>query len=332
MSEFLKCAIAGLGRIGSSLEKDSLREKPASHAGAIHQHPRTILAAGADPDKDCREEFSTDWPGVKTYEDPAEMIQIEKPQIFHIASWTETHPELLQTALEYQVPVIVCEKPLANSIDEIQSVIKSARSSNTRVLMNHERRFSKDYLSVREMIRSGRFGELISINSRLYMGRKRPVRNVIYHDGTHMLDVLRFLTDKELKILSTVGDAEVEGGGLFVTASAGNTKVNLEISGGRDHLVFESDLSFSSGRIRIGNGTYEIWASEESPYYSGFRSLGLIQGTWPEDTDYFSGMMDHAVKLALDPELHNESSLEDGFIVLKMIRNILGYSTAEETD
>jgi len=43
-------------------------------------------------------------------------------------------------------------------------------------------------------------------------------------------------------------------------------------------------------------------------------------------------MMDHAVKLALDPELHNESSLEDGFIVLKMIRNILGYSTAEETD
>ena len=36
--EKIRCCIAGLGRIGSILEDDRLREKPCTHAGAIKRN------------------------------------------------------------------------------------------------------------------------------------------------------------------------------------------------------------------------------------------------------------------------------------------------------
>ena len=325
MNTPIRCAVAGLGRIGSTLEKDPLREKPASHAGAIDNHPRTVLTAGTDPDEKRRDEFAADWGGVRTYENPIEMIRVEKPQIMHIASWTETHPKLLKAALDEGIPVIICEKPLADSLEKVRTVMESARSSSSCVIVNHERRFSRDYRSVRKIIRNRKLGRLHSVSARLFMGRKRPVEQVIYHDGTHMLDIIQFLTGKKLIIRNVIGNAVKNGGNLHIHAKAGKSVVNLEISGGRDHLVFELDLSFTSGRIRIGNGTYEVWESLESPYYTGFRSLVLKQGSREGKTGYFSGMMDHAVSLALNPARKNKSSLEDGYAVLELIRNILEF-------
>jgi predicted dehydrogenase len=326
MSKVLKCAVAGLGRIGSTLEKDPLREKPASHAGAIMNHPQTRLCAGADPDEERRQEFSDDWDGVRTYSDSERMIISEKPQILHISSWTETHPELLLQSLHYNIPVIVCEKPLADSLEAAREIREAARTSSSRIIMNHERRFSRDYQSVRDAVHRNTFGALLSINARLYMGRNRPAEKVIYHDGTHILDIIRYLTGENLVIRRVSGDAAEEGGGLQILANAGTSSVNLEISGGRDYLLFELDLSFTSGRIRIGNGSYELWDSEDSPYYSGFRSLKLRQSKWPGKTGYFSGMMDHAVAMARNPGISNESSLEDGYAVLESIEDILSAS------
>jgi len=319
----LKCVIAGLGRIGSTLQKDSLREQPATHAGAITDNPHTILAAGADPSEERRREFQADWNSVQVYGDAEEMILNENPDILHIASWTDTHPKLLEMGFRYQIPVIVCEKPLANSIADIGPIMESAVSESSQVVVNHERRFSRDYLSVRSIIRSGALGELLSLSSRLFMGKNKTSREIIHHDGTHMIDILRFLCDAEIDIQQALGDPDETDGRLLAIARIGKAAVNIDISGNHDHLVFELDLSFSSGRIRIGNGTYEIWESEESSYYDGFQSLVRKKGEWNRSTEYFSGMMKHVVSLSANPRQKSKSSLEDGYMALKTIDRIL---------
>lgn len=319
----IRCAIAGLGRIGSTLEQDPLREKPASHAGAVVSGGSTRLIAGADPSGEARSDFRRDWGIGAVYEDAAEMIDREKPDILHIAAPSEDHPDLLRLALEREVPVIICEKPLADSLDEVRGLEEAVFRSTSRVVMNHERRFSRDYRAVRDCIREERYGPLLSVSCRLYMGRTRPVSRILYHDGTHMLDILRFLTGRELTVRSCYGDPDREGGQLFVQAAAGETGIVLDISGGRDHLVFELDLSFASGRIRLGNGVFEEWRSEASPWYSGFRSLNKIRDGWEGETGYFSGMMSHAAELFRNPEQENESSFQDGLAVLYLIEKIL---------
>jgi len=327
----LRCAIAGLGRIGSTLQKDALREKPAAHAGAIVENPHTILVAGADPSEERRREFQVDWGSVQVYDDAEEMVRNESPDILHIASWTDTHPKLLRMGFRYQIPVIVCEKPLANSVADIRPVMELARSKSTRVVVNHERRFSRDYLSIKGIIRSGALGRLLSLHSRLYMGKSKSSREVIYHDGTHMIDIMRFLCDAEIDIRQVLGNSEKKGGGLLAIAKIGETDVTIDISGRRDYLVFELDLSFTSGRIRIGNGTYEVWESEESSYYSGFRSLVRKKREWKGATEYFSGMMSHVVSLWMNPSKASKSSLEDGYTALKTIDRILKLSEPSDS-
>jgi len=322
----LKCVIAGLGRIGSTLQKDALREKPASHAGAIADNPHTTLAAGADPSEERRREFQVDWNSVRVYDDAEEMVRSENPDILHIASWTDTHPELLKMGFHYRIPVIVCEKPLANSIEAIRPVMELAKSKSTRVVVNHERRFSRDYLSIKRIIGSGALGKLLSLNSRLYMGKNKSSRETIYHDGTHMIDIMRFLCDAEIEIQQALGNPEKKGEGLLTIAKIGETDVTIDISGSRDYLVFELDLTFTSGRVRIGNGTYEIWESEKSFYYSGFRSLVRKKSEWNRSTGYFSGMMSHVVSLWMNPSKESESSLEDGYTALKTIDRVLKLS------
>jgi len=319
----VRCAIAGLGRIGVTLESDPLREKPASHYGAVKYNREAILAAGSDPDQGHRDAFSEIEPECRTYADSIEMLEIEKPGILHIASDTDTHIPLLREALSRSVPVIICEKPLSNSFVEAASMERLAESSESQILVNHERRFSRDYREARGLIREKAFGELLGITGRLYMGRTKLPADILYHDGTHMLDIIRFLTDRDLEIRHREGEPYKEGGQLIILAAAGAVTVQIDVSGGRDHLVFELDLSFERGRIRIGNGVYELWISEESPYYTGFRSLNCSTSGWTGRTGYFSNMMNHALELYRNPGRKSESSFRDGLKVLELIDEIL---------
>jgi len=319
----IRCAIAGLGRIGVLLETDPLREKPATHYGAVKYNREAFLVAGSDPDEEKRNAFRMTEPECSLYSDSIKMMESEKPDILHIASDTNTHIPLLREALSRSIPVIVCEKPLANSLDDALSLLIETESSKSQILINHERRFSRDYREVRGLIRERALGELLSISSRLYMGRTRPVAEILYHDGTHMLDIIRFLTDRDLVVKHSEGEPYKKGGQLNILAAAGSTMIHMDISGGRDHLVFELDLSFEKGRIRVGNGVYELWRSEESPFYTGFRSLSCSTSGWTGRTGYFSNMMNHAQELYRNPGRKSESSFRDGMKVLELIDEIL---------
>ena len=59
--EKIGCAVVGLGRIGSLLEKDSLREKPCTHTGAIIHNPECLLLGGCDILKEPQECFKAQW-------------------------------------------------------------------------------------------------------------------------------------------------------------------------------------------------------------------------------------------------------------------------------
>jgi len=333
----VRCAVAGLGRIGSSLETDRLREKPASHAGAIRANPDAVLGAGADPDPAARESFAALWdlPTSALFPDAASMLDAAKPDILHIACDTDAHVPLLRLALDRRVPVVVLEKPVARSLAEARRVLREVeraeREGRSRVVVNHERRFARDWRRAREIVRSGEYGPLRSAHARLYMGMSQRVDAVLWHDGTHLADVLRFVLGP-WRPVSVRGDVRSSEGNVLVVGetpergAGGPVTVTIEASPGRDHLLFECDLSFASGRVRVGNGVFEEWKSAPSPLYERFRSLESVTsiGTNPyAETGYFAGMMAHAIALARDPGLPIESSFRDGVAALEILDRII---------
>jgi predicted dehydrogenase len=333
-SDIVRCAVIGCGRIGSSLEDDRLREKPASHAGAIAYNRDTRLVGGVDPDPDARSAFAKRWhlAPVSVFENAERMLETLHPDIVHIASDTETHIPLLETCLAAGVPVIVLEKPVGVSLEEARRALprveKAEREGRSRVIVNHERRFSLDYRMLRSIIASGELGTLRAIHSRLYMGLNKPPAQVLWHDGTHLVDIITFLAGP-WDVTAVQGDPEDRGNPFM---ASGKTRervdaalVTLDCSPGRDFLGFELDVDFSSGRIRAGNGIWEVWKSEPSPWYEAFRSLRPTKDRrWrkPRKTGYFANMMAHAVACVRDPAEPAESSFRDGLAALELLDSI----------
>ena len=342
--EKITAAIIGLGRIASILEDDSLREKPCTHAGAITANPDCELVAGCDIDKERRRIFADRWQlGDKVYADAADMLSVHKPQILVIATHPDSHFYYCRLAADFEVPVVVCEKPLADNVREARKIAKlskqgslvrhAKRSSHTApgritILTNHERRYSENYMRAKEIIKSEKLGRLLSMRGLIYMGKRKRLLDVLWHDGTHLFDIIMFLTDSNLKhkkcwgsqLDASSGTAWLESSCISETGLA--VPLVLEIGADRDHLVFEMEFSFEQGRLRIGNGVFEVWESVSSPYAENFRSLKMTEEVYTNPTGYFTNMMADAVACVKERNRQPRSSAADGLKVIEYLNSV----------
>jgi hypothetical protein len=100
------------------------------------------------------------------------------------------------------------------------------------------------------------------------------------------------------------------------------TPVLIEVGAGRDHLVFEMEFSCEQGRLRIGNGVFEVWESGESPYAEKFRSLKQTAEAFEGPTGYFANMMADAAACAKDSGRQPKSSAADGLKVIEYLNSV----------
>jgi predicted dehydrogenase len=325
--EKIKAAVIGLGRIGSLLEEDSLREKPCTHSGAIAANKECVLVAGSDIDGQRRELFAKKW-NVPVYEDAQMMLGKHKPQILVIATHPDSHYHYCRLAAENGVSVIICEKPLADNLREAKKISRLARGP--AIITNHERRYSQDYLRAKEILDSEKLGALLSVRANLYMGKNKRLVDVLWHDGTHLADSIMFLTNSVLKhrrlwgakLTSINGTAWLEGVlRLPDKSTVPEIPVIIEIGAGRDYLVFEIEFSCERGRLRIGNGVFEVWESAPSPYAEKFRSLKKTDENFSGPTGYFSNMLNDAVLCVRQPGNTPRSSVLDGLRVIEYLNS-----------
>ena len=320
MDQRVKCAVVGLGRIASLLEKDGLREKPCTHVGAIVGNPRCELVAGADIDPERRELFREQWGCDAVYEKAEEMLNAEHPEILVVATHPDSHFRYVRAAARQQVPVVVCEKPLADTLWKARRIARLHRSGRITVITNHERRYSADYIRSREAVRDRRYGTLLSVKGTLYFGRTTRRDRMLLHDGTHLVDAVNFLTGNYARFTRRHGPLRSRRGSTFLLGKAGDIPVSIEVGSERDHLVFELELSFESGRIRVGNGVESWERSQESPYYEGYRSLLPESTAGAGPTGYFANMIADAVACVEERSREPRSSALDALEVMKFIR------------
>jgi predicted dehydrogenase len=316
----IPAVVIGTGRIASLLEDDPRREKPATHAGALQATGRCQIVGGFDTDEERRKLFAQRW-NTKEYSDPREMIRRETPAIVVIATHPDSHEGYLRLAQEMSVPVVVCEKPVAHTMQSARRMVRLEDSGSLRVVVNHERRFSRDYQLVRKAVDEKRFGTLLSISGILNFGGSQRLDRVFHHDGTHLIDAINFITGDTLDLVGRSGTLRRTTGTVYLRGRLHRAAVPvlLETGAQRRFLQFQFRLSFTDGEIEVGNGIFAWRDSRESPFYSGYRSLRDMHRCVPEPTGYFRAMMDHAVDLVADPLAPSLSPARAGYEALRII-------------
>ena len=118
-----------------------------------------------------------------------------------VATRPHLHASIAIQCLHGGLPVL-CEKPLANSVNECESILIAARRTFRRIAVCHNYRYFPNRVLIREKIRAGFFGSKIDISifeggittwptQSGYAFRKDLVPGgILFNNGIHSIDFL----------------------------------------------------------------------------------------------------------------------------------------------
>ena len=134
-------------------------------AAAFHAVPETEIVSVFDHDKETREAFATCWQDawgdVQTYDNYDRMLEEVQPDLLCVATRQTMHADQIEAAVQAGVRGILCDKPLATSLSEMDRIVAACKT--VPLVFGLDRRWTNAYLHIREAIASGIVGPVIII-------------------------------------------------------------------------------------------------------------------------------------------------------------------------
>jgi predicted dehydrogenase len=135
------------------------------HAAGYRQRahgPRDVdIVAVADLSEPRRALARQHFPGVRVYDDHAALLAAERGTLdfVDIATPPADHAAIAHAALDQGLHVL-CEKPLATSIDEARSMLRHAQEAGRVIFPCHNYKHAPVIKAVREVLDAGRIGKV----------------------------------------------------------------------------------------------------------------------------------------------------------------------------
>ncbi len=157
----------------------------AAHAGAMARRPEYELVAVCDRDEATARKAADRTGGPRVYTDYTRMLAETRPDVVAIATPNDSHAALTEQAAEAGARGVYCEKPMATCLREARRMVEACRARGTALAVNHQRRVSAAYVTMRRLIAERAIGDL-------YLLRGTCAGDVL-SDGTHTVDLLLHL-------------------------------------------------------------------------------------------------------------------------------------------
>ena len=186
----------GMRRVSTGLTGALSTPMPVSHVGAYNMLPNTQLVAVCDLKQELFDGFRDAWgkdlPKTTAYSDFRKMIDAENLDILSVCTSDNAHTELVIHAANAGVKGIICEKPLATSVDECNRIIEACESNGTLMSVDHTRRWQPAYHGAQQVISEGMIGKVLRVTG--VMGSPRAM---LFRNGTHLIDGVCFFAGSD---------------------------------------------------------------------------------------------------------------------------------------
>jgi UDP-N-acetylglucosamine 3-dehydrogenase len=137
---------------------------------------------------------------VAGHTDYRRMIEELHPDLLTVVVPTHLHYEVTSFALDAGIHVLV-EKPFTTTIAEAEELIDLASARGLKLAIGHIERFNPAIVSLKRLLDERNLGDIFSLHARRlgpFPPRIRDV-GVTLDLATHDLDVMRYLTGKEVE-------------------------------------------------------------------------------------------------------------------------------------
>jgi predicted dehydrogenase len=143
-------------------------ENARDHGRACQNVDQAELVAICDISEEALSRFGEEYGVPKRYTDPAEMLAQEELDIVIVSTWGVHHAQVSNAvALSGKVRAILVEKPISSTAVECQGMIAAARENGVLLTEAFKWRHDPQHLRIKEVVDSGRIGQVMSIQSTL---------------------------------------------------------------------------------------------------------------------------------------------------------------------
>jgi predicted dehydrogenase len=200
MTSPLRVLVAGCGNMG------------ASHARAYHKMPEFEIVGLVSRGPASREALSKELGGLPEFSDFYAALAATKPDVVSINTYPETHGPYARAAIKAGCHVF-CEKPLAETVAEAQSIVDAARANGRKLVVGYILRVHPAWIRFIEIART--LGKPLVMRMNLNQQSHGPAWNIhrnlmksmspIVDCGVHYVDVMCQMTGAKPVRVSAIG-------------------------------------------------------------------------------------------------------------------------------
>ncbi len=185
------------------------------HARTYDSVDRVNVAAVADLDPERAQTLAADY-GATAYTDYRELLADDAVEAVSIVTPDFAHAEIALAAAEAGKHIL-CEKPLAMTVEECEAIIAAAAKARVHLMVDFHARWSPPFFKARQAIEKGEIGvpqhAYYRLSDRIYvpaeMLKWAGQTTVMWFIGTHSIDTLRWLLDDEVARVYAVARSNV---------------------------------------------------------------------------------------------------------------------------
>lgn len=150
------------------------------------------VVAVADPDEKGRADAAKKINAKAAYADYRAMLDKEKPQIVSVADrHLDQHRDMVVACARAGASIFL-EKPMARTLAEADEMVRACETHHVKLAIAHQTRHSPRVARLRELITSGRLGDVLEVRARGKEDKRGGGEDMMVL-GTHLFDLMRFL-------------------------------------------------------------------------------------------------------------------------------------------
>ena len=151
----IKVGVIGLGAIGQRLIKN------------FSEHPEVNIVSVCDRVEERIQEVATELENVLTYSNHAQMLEEVELDLVYVAVPPKYHHQVVSDVIAKGRNVL-CEKPLANSTEEAESLYTQAKEKGILHAMNFPLNYSAGSSTFSHLIQTGYIGEVRRVELKMH--------------------------------------------------------------------------------------------------------------------------------------------------------------------
>ena len=190
----------------------------AGRAGMIHavnfakNVPGARLVAMIDPVEEAARSACNEL-GISThYQGYEQALENKEIDAYVIVSPTKYHKDAA-VAIALAGKHILCEKPMAMTVEECDEMIAAAKKSGIVLQIGFMRRFDQSFMRAKEIVESGAIGDVVMVRSNTrgpsipqpWMYDIKKSNGPLAEVNSHDIDTLRWFTGSEFSSVYAIG-------------------------------------------------------------------------------------------------------------------------------